>query len=601
MKRITRTISLSLLAAACLAGLSLLPACSVSSGPSGGSGSVNLILTDAATDEWEEVTVVIKSASLRNYASRSWETVWEADPADPEASKVNLVGLSGVSEILTEATIPEGTYDRAKVVIDTDPATITLRDDAGTLIDPSNIVVVDRSGKGEIQVNLSSPITVAADATTNLQLDFDLAHPLSIFDLDGRVIINLKLRHKRIPRNIHRLQFARSIGIVKTVDTGTSAFTMETIRGSELTFTTNENTIFVDVDDELAEANLEGLADGLSEDPPTPKGVMVASNMLANGSLYARRVWYAANVDDLPRFSPEGLVRRVGENWLKIHGKRTETTIQTLSHHRHRCRWDGITVFVDENTVWTFQGTVEMGTGTDILRSIKRGFRVDVEFVDPEADQKVAASINVASAHDEGVITEATLENFTFGWWNFYTRMLPYGENFAWWFYGLPSSSSTVVQDFIDVMTETKAARLWAFARAYLVWEGEGAEGHWAVENLILAPEKLRDPTKISTAYDAVSSTMGVTTYNWCDPTLFQEMTVFLDTETSELQTVVASFTWNSTARIFTFEVPVDPSEWPELLTPDLRRVRVWVRPVKMEDTTFQWYAYTVMAYQHTE
>jgi hypothetical protein len=460
---------------------------------------------------------------------------------------------------------------------------------------------VDRSGKGEIKVNLSSPITVAEGTTTNVQLDFDLAHPLSIFKLDGRVIINLKLRHKRIPRNILRLQFSRSIGIVKGVDTDSTTFTMETIRGSELTFMTNDNTIFVDVDDETAEANLEGLAEGLATDPPTPKGVMVASNLLADGSLYARRVWYAARVDDLPRFSPEGLVRRVGDNWLRIHGKRTETTVQTASLHRHRCHWYGITVFVDENTVWTFQDTVEMGTGTDILRSIRRGFRVDVKFVDPEADRKVAASINVACAHDEGVITDATLESFTFGWWDFYTRTLPYSQNFAWWFYALPSSSSSVIQDFVDTMAETKAARLWAFARAYLVWEGEGAEGHWAVENLILAPEKLRDPTKITSGYETVNGSMGVTTYNWCDPTLFQEMTVFLDSTSSELQTVVASFTWNSTARIFTFEVPVDPGEWPELLTPDLRRVRIWVRPVKMEDGSFRWYAYTVMAYRHTE
>lgn len=167
--------------------------------------------------------------------------------------------------------------------------------------------------------------------------------------------------------------------------------------------------------------------------------------MNADGSLYARRVWYAASVDTLPRFSPEGLVRRVGDNWAGLY-------------------WDE-------------------------------------------------------------------------------------------------------------------------------------AAGGWALENLVLAPEKLRDPTRITTGYLASTGSMGVTTYCWWDEALSQEMTVFLDT-TGDLQTVVSSVVYNTITRVHTVTVPVPPAEWPALLTPTLPRVRVWLRPVKGSDGTFTWRAYTVIAYQ---
>jgi hypothetical protein len=251
---------------------------------------------------------------------------------------------------------------------------------------------------------------------------------------------------------------------------------------------------------------------------------------------------------------------------------------------------------VNEETVWTFQD-VPMGTGTSVLRAISKGFRVEVTFV-PDASPKIAATINVHSAHAEGLVTEATSADFTFGWY-YHTRTMVYSDvtdhGFGWWFYGLDSSRSTVVKDFVDAVDQARSARLWVFAWAGLTWDQTNAR--WAVENLVLAPLKLHDFTRISAGYTAESGTMDVSTYDCWDESSPVTMTIALDTS-GDLQTVVGSFVRNSTANLVTFTLPVPPREWEALLMPDVGKVRIWVRPVKESDETYSWHAYTVIVYQ---
>jgi hypothetical protein len=590
VNRIIRNLSLSFLMVAAVAGFGLVTSCNITGGgPSGATGGLNLLLTDGPTDEWQEVTVVLKSVSLHSRGGNTWEDVWTADPANPASGTVNLVDLSGVTAILQKATIPVGTYNLLKLVIDTDPATMKLVDDLGNQIPASQITVVDPSGKGEIKVDLSPAITVAEGETTNLIVDFDLAHPLSIVNLDGKVVVSLKVRHKALPRHLKNIQFARTIGDITAAATDGTSFTIKNLQESELTFGVNANTIYVDAD-----ANAAGNFDGLKA-LVNSGAALVASNMNADGSLYARRVWYAASIDTLPQFTPEGLVRRVGENWLKILKKRTET-LSTGDDH-HRCDWNSETVFVDENTTWTFQ-EIAMGTGTSVLRHIAKGFRVEVNFVDPAASPKVAASINVHSAHAEGLVTSATLDNFIFGWRD-HTRTMVYSgiadHTFGWWFYGLPSGRSAVIQDFVDSVDQARSANLWVFAHAGLYWDQ--ANSRWVVEDLVLAPVKLHEFTKITTGYTAAAGSMGVSTFDCWDDSVPVTMTVMLDT-TGDLQTVVGSFVWNSATDLVTFTLPVLPAEWEALLTPAVNRVKIWVRPVKATDGSFSWHAYSVIAYQ---
>lgn len=585
MNRFLKSITLGFLALAAAAGFGLVTSCNIAGGGgSGATGGLNLLLTDGPTDEWSQIIVVLKSVSLHG---DSWTEVWKADAADPAAGKINLVDLSTVVTILQKATIPVGTYDRLRLVIDTDPATMTLVTDDGATIDPANVTVVDPSGRGEISVELEPSVTVEEGKDTNLLVDFDLAHPLSIVNLDGKVTVSLKVRHKALPRRLQSIQFARTIGDITAAATDLTTFTVKTEQGAEIAFNVNANTIYVDADLNAA-GSFEGLRALVGSG-----SALVASNMNADGSLYARRVWYAAAIETLPQFTPEGLVRRVGDNWLSIMKKRTEA-LSTGDHH-HRCDWDSETVFVDGNTVWTFHDQA-MGTGTSVLATIARGFRVEVTFVDPAAAPKVAATINVRSAHAEGLVTAATADSFTFGWWD-RTRTMVYSavtdHTFGWWFYGQPAARSASVADFTEAVEQARAARLWLFACAGLTWDA--ANTRWVVEDLVLAPLRLHDFTRITTGYTAASGTMVVSTYDCWDRTTPIDMTVALDT-TGDLQTVVGSFVWNSQTNLSTFTLPVLPADWEALLTPAVSKVKIWVRPVKT-DTAWGWHAYSVIAY----
>ncbi len=589
MNRIVRIFSLVLLGIAAAAGLGLVTSCNIAgSGSSGATGGLNLFITDAPTDEWEQVTVVLKSIGLHRKGSDAWETVWTADPANPAAGTINLVELNGVAEYLKNVTLQVGTYNMMRIVIDTDPATMTLvPDGAMAPIAAANIHVVDPSGRGEIRIDLDPAIVIEEGKDANLMVDFDLAHPLSIVNIDGKVVISLKVRHRALPRHLRDIQFARTIGDITAAAPDLTSFTVKTLRETDVTFKVNANTIYYDVD-----AKGPGSFTGLSALVGTG-AALVASNMNADGSLYARRVWYSTDIDILPRFTPEGLVRRVGDTWLTIVKKRTEAL--PTGDHRHRCDWTAETVFVDENTKWTFQD-IDMGTGTSVLRHIARGFRVEVTYVNIDVYPRVAATVNVRSAHAEGLVVNPTLESFGLGWFRnvrtmFYGAVADHG--FGWWFYGEPAARSTDIQALIDSVDQARQAHLWVFAWAGLYWDQ--ANGRWAVEDLVLAPMRLHDYTRITAGYTAASGSMAVSTYDCWDRTTPIEMTIKLDT-TGDLQTVVGSFVRNTETNLVTFTLPVPPDKWEALLTPDVNKVKIWVRPVK-EEAGYSWHAYSVIAY----
>ncbi len=597
MSRFVRNLCFSLLAAAALGGFGLVTSCNIiGGGSSNAMGGLNVLLTDGPSDDWEKVIVVLKSVSLHRHDSSSWEDVWTADPASPDAGTINLVDLSGVSQYLTTTNVRVGTYDKLKIVIDPDPLKMTLVTDEGTAIDPANITVVDPSGKGEIKIDLDPAITVTEGDTAIMQVDFDLAHPLSIVNLDGKVVISLKVRHKALPRHLNSLQFARTLGDITAATPnadGTGTFTIKNLQGAEIKFKVNVNTIYIDADNPSVKGTFDGLAALV-----TPKGAaLVDSNMNSDGSLFARKVWYAAAMATLPRFTPEGLVRRVGDNWLRLLKK--ETNEESVGDDHHHCDWDSETVFVDANTTWTFQGVL-MGTGTSVLRYIAKGFRVEVTYpADATAYPKIAQSINVQSAHAEGLVTNATLDNFAFGWRD-HTRTMVYStvtdHGFGWWFYGLDFDRATnTVQDLVDAVGQARSANLWVFAHAGLCWDQTNTR--WVVEDLVLAPVKLHEFTKITTGYTVASGSMDVSTYDCWDESVPVTMNVKLD-PTGDFQTVVGSFIWNAQTNLVTFTLPVQPAGWEALLQPTVvNKVKIWVRPDKTE-TTWSWHAYTVIAYQ---
>jgi hypothetical protein len=596
LRNLTRILTVVFLAIVGIAGFSILTSCNIAGGSGGGTGSLTLLMTDAPSDDWTEVTVHFLSASLHVRGTHAWKDFWTADTTDPASGQVNLLDLSGINDILNAGPIEAGTYDRLKLVLNTStqPDSMNLVTADGTVVAPENITVVDPSGTGEIRIDLDPNLVVEADSNNLLSIDFDLAHPLSIVNLDGKVVLNLKIRHKRLPLNLNRIQFARILGDITeaTANTdGTASFTLETTQGASVEFNGNGNTVYVDVSSGTAvSGNFEGLQALVGTG-----AALVASNMNADGSLYARRVWYADSIDKLPVFTPEGLVRRVGDTWLSIQKKRTEA--MSTGRHHHRCNWDAETVFVNDATTWTFQG-VDMGlTGTAGLRAIARGYRVEVIYVDENVSPKIAQSINVQFAHAEGIVVEPTLDNFKLGWmWRVQTMAyseVP-GQEFGWWFYGMNASRSTDRQALIDSVEAAQTSHLWAFGWAVLTWDATNTR--WVVQDLVLAPMRLHDFTKITEGYQASTETMGVSTYNCWDQTTPETMTIKLDT-TGDLQTLVGAFIWRTDTNLVTFTVPVPPTQWETLLVPTVKRVKIWVHPVAETDGSYTWHAYSVLVY----
>jgi hypothetical protein len=599
MNRLIRHLAIAFLAILGVTGFGAVTSCNIIGGGAGGTGNLKLLMTDAPSDDWTEVTVHFLSASLHRHGSDTWEAFWTANTSDPASGKVNLIDLSGVADILNAGTLKAGTYDRIKLVLNTStqPDSMNLVTADGTVIKPEDITVVDPSGAGEIKVDLTPNLVVEADTNNVLAIDFDLAHPLSIVNLDGKVVISLKVRHKRLPLNLNRIQFARTLGDITEATPsadGTAVFTLKTLQGALIEFNANGNTFYTDV---TTGSGVTGNFEGLKALAGTG-AALVASNMNSDGSLYARRVWYADDINKLPQFTPEGLVRRVGDNWLSIQRKKTEAL--STGDSRHRCDWDAETVFVDAGTLWTFRGA-DMGvTGTDGLRHIARGFRVEVVYVDENASPKVAQSINVQFAHAEGLVIEPTLDNFRLGWmWR--VRTMVYsgvaGSEFGWWFYGMDAGRSTDRQALIDTVAAARTAHLWVFAWAGLTWDL--ANTRWVVEDLVLAPMKLHDFTKIAEGYQADLGTMIVSTFNCWDATTPETMTIKLDHEAADaIQTIVGSFIWRADTNVVTFTLPVLPDQWATLLIPTVDKVKIWVHPVKETDGSLRWHAYSVLAYQ---
>jgi len=595
MRHFHRLFTVLFLAIAGVAGFGALTSCNMAGG--GGTGNLTMLMTDAPSDDWTEVTVHFLSASLHVKGSDTWVDFWAANTADPASGKVNLIDLSGVSDILNAKPIAAGTYDRIKLVMNTSTAadSMHLVTADGAVIDPANITVVDPSGTGEIKVDLSPNLVVEAETNNIVAIDFDLAHPLSIVNFDGKVVISLKVRHKRLPLNLNRIQFARIQGDI-TVATanadGTADFTLKTLQGASIDFGANGNTVYVDVSSGTAVA---GNFDGLKALVGTG-AALVSSNMNSDGSLYARRVWYADTIDKLAIFTPEGLVRWVGDTWFAVQKKTTEA--EPTGDNHHRCDWSAETVFVNAETTWSFQGT-DMGVkGLAGLQYIKRGFRVEVVYVDENVTPKFAKSVNIQYAHAEGIVIEPTLDNFKLGWM-WHVRPMTYsavvGHEFGWWFYGADSSRSTDRQGLIDVVQAAQASHLWVFGWAGLTWDAANLQ--WVVEDLILAPMKLHEFTKITTGYTAAAGSMGVSSYNCWDQTTPETMTIKLDTA-GDLQTLVGSFIWRADSNLVSFTVPVLPAQWETLLVPTVDKVKIWVRPVKETDSTYSWHAYSVLVYQ---
>ena len=588
-------------------------------------GMVNLAITDAPSDTWQQVSVQLVSAGLIAQGATTATPVWTASAATPTV--VNLVDLSSVAALLGTVSVPAGTYTTLQLTFDTAPSTMTLVDANGNTISSANIKV---QGSGTVNVTLMPALVVSSAGTATVQADFDLSDPLSITEttLNGAeyVTLDLQVKPKPLPAALHNLQFTRKLGQVTAATSG--GFTLTDASGLTFTYEVDGNTLYRDADTKAA-GTLGGLT--MSE------YVLVDANLNADGTLYARRVWYAATAAALPANTPEGLVQSVdpvGDTFTVLvppaaaasgGGASTPATASTA--------WAPRTVTVNASTAWTFATSVSMGTGTGLLADLWRGCRVDVQL---DGTGQVATAVNVEAAFDEGFISSATPTSLTFGIpgaappipsgsaaptatsaaplgaTNLAPRSYPYYANaadptnaFVWWYFGLPSATDSSAADLVAVVTAGQTAQLPVSGFARLYWDT--VSGAWQVAQLILEPEPL-SRTVITTAYQdggSGSGTLAVTALdplNDFDATTATPFSITLD-YTGDLQTVVSATDFDGATQVVTVEVPVPEAQWATLLVPPgtatTSNVNLWVRPV-LSGSAIVWHAYSVASFTGT-
>jgi hypothetical protein len=543
--------TLSLLAIPALTTLALTVACggnssSTISGSSGTpTGAASIILTDAPSDQWSAVEVVVTKVTLLNKADHTKEVV----AFEGATAKINLVDLDSVGELLATAQLPVGTYDALRVTID--PASVNLVKADGTTVPSSQLTVKG----GPVQVALSADLVVTATGSNAVQIDFDLGHPLFLVQLpNGNWVMNLQVKHRPNANGMAGMalmDFRYRKGTVSSVSA--SGIVLHTDSGNDLTVNVDNGAWFYDADAK-AVGSFGGLATG--------KNALVKLRMQPDGSLWAVRVWYSASA--LPVFNPEGHV--VGVD--RVNNRLLVTTNATVPRP----------IAIDTDTAFTFRTSQALGNGQATLADVWVGFKVQVEVKDPLQVPMHAKSVNIQRAVDGGVIKAATATTFTYTHPIAGDRLHAYGNPFTWWYLGLPGITSTVVGDFANAVAGAGDVRVQGVSD--LVWNS--GTSTWDASTAIFLPVALPQGT-ISSSFNG--GQLGFTFTN--SAAASQTITVSLNT-TVGLQPSVLEVA-NQTGLVTV--TPIDVSAWStKLVAPSKARVAVVPKP----DGTFAAYAVVI-------
>lgn len=568
-------------AALILAGFVLLTSCVIGGV---GEGAINLLVTGGLQEDWREISVSLKSIEIFKDSNTTWEEVWAADAENPDTGRIDLVALTGAAAILGNRAIPAGTYDRIRLTLDADPAHMTLIDIEGLAVASADIVVIDPEGAGQITADLEPAVSLAKNETENVQIAVDLAHPLSIARVDDKVVLNLQVGRKALPAAVDSARIARTVGDVAAADVADLSFTLRSVQAGEVTFVADASTAYLDADTGQA-GNFGALASLAGTG-----SALVASSLTAGREIYARTVWYAAGVTTLPPFAPEGLVRAVGPDRITL----VRPDVEEPAAGLYRPVSVTETVLVDADTTWTFLG-VDMGTGPAVLPFIDTGYRIEVGLVDPAAPTRVAASVEVVSAAESGLVASAGPQSFVFGDSSDSEIMLysaVTGHAFSWQRFGLTDSLSTSITEFVDLTGEAATAGFRLAGIVSLAWDAENTR--WVVEDILVVPVRLAEQTLITTGYTGTSGTMELATYDPWDGVAPLDLTVSLDTGGDE-PTAIASLVVDEGTGEITSAYPVSAAGWEALLVPALPKILISIRPEVATDGAVTWHAFTVL------
>ena len=548
---------------------------SADTGGSGGgsqTGNVNMVVSDASTEDWATIGVKILSISLVPQGGGSPVNIFTAGSTVPT---LNLVDLDQLGDVLGSLSVPAGTYTSAILTISANPGDVSLVVSAdpeagfagapGATIPSNQIQIQGATGSAgsktvPVTVNFDMPLSVAANQTANLDVEFDLAHPAFIVGhvppLNGGTTIwavNFNkgpVRHHPI-WDIARLVLRHTYGTVTTVSSDDTYVTIDkdyavyppTNPETEITSTQTLNiladatngTLFYDVDagTVVTLKNFSTVAGSLPN-----RFVRVAARYQSNGSLVAVRMW-AANAFNSVWLSPEGHVLHVNTN----------TDVIIVQNE------DGIGVplQVNSNTEFFFRtpwnavaDATPIATGTSFLtnKDLVRGFKIHASVVDPLATPLVAQTIDIETARYDGSISAVNANNFTYtrkfntpG--DDYSFTLPYISSstangsdpltgaaitgFKWWSFTYPTivdSGANAISDFENATNGTvnfggTAGAYPAWGESYARWNDPIEANAWAVPWAVLMPTTVpvgSAATGYSNGVFSLSETGGTTT-----------------------------------------------------------------------------------------
>ena len=459
--------------------------------PAPQNGSVNLMMSDASTEDWATIGVKVLSISLTPQGGGSPVTVYTAPSPAPF---VNLVQLDQLSEILGNVTVAAGTYTSATLTISANPGDVLLTaaadpeasfvGTAAATIPSNQIQIMGATGNAgsltvPVNVNFVSPLVVTANQSNALDLEFDLSHPAFLVahvPTTGSTVwalnFNGPVRHHPIA-DITRLILRHFYGTVTSVSqdnssiTVTKDFPVEPVAATETAVPTTQSlniladstngTLYYDVDAKTVATimNFSSIASTIDG-----KFVRVAARYQPNGTLVAVRIWASTSFNRL-WISPEGHVLHVN----------TTSDVITVEDELGI----GVPLTVNANTQFFFRtpwkaaaDSTPIGTGTAFLSNLKRGFKVHASVVDPLAVPLVAQTIDIEIARFDGSISGANLTGYT------YTRT-----------FNTASDNYTVTLLYISSTTPNGSDPLtgspiegykwWNFAFPTLVTSGPGA------------------------------------------------------------------------------------------------------------------------------
>jgi len=613
--------------------------------PQSQNGTVNLLVSDASTEDWATIGVKILSVSLTPQGGGSDVVIYTAPSPAPT---VNLLQLDQLNEILGNVSVAPGTYTAATITVSGNPGDVLLTASAdpepgfsaapGSVVPPNQIQIMGTQGSAgslrvPVKLTLDSPLLVTANQSAALNVEFDLSHPAFIvghvapagggqtmwavnfhpclrhrrvFDITGVILRHHYGTVTGISSDNLSLTFTKDYPVYPPTNPETAVTTSQSLT---VKADTTNGTLYYDVDGKTSTTikDFSSIASTIGG-----KFIRVAARYQVDGSLVAVRLWASSTFNSV-WISPEGHV---------LHVNTTTNTIVVENE-----LGIGVALTVDAKTLFYFRtpsnaqtDSNSIGQGSAFLSNLVRGFKVHANVVDPLASPFVAQSIDIEIARYDGTISGSTTSNFTYAR-NFrsvrddYTVTLPYissttpnGKDpqsgaaingFKWWNFAFPTvvdSGTNAVGDFatatsgaVSFFCTAGTTQMQAAGESYATWNDAIAPSAWAAPWAVLTPTKV--PLGFVAAGYSNGSPNGTFTMTLACPdgTKSNAITVILNTSTASAPLI---YQVDFTNGVFTVS-PVDvttPAGQTTLSTNLVANVPVLVYGIPQADGTIKDY-----------